>query len=180
MDQGLMTQLAPYAYGFVAGSLATLAYSNRQSLALHTMDYAVNKYVDLKWALWGAPELDKEMDGVIERPRVLRTEPHMEYTYNGSTYILHPHKSVHNDHELPAVDELSIDAIADVVIHGIFSPETEDLITTYIKQLSGPHGDFHEMSPSIAMLHPFISKDLLEGIEKIIVNTEDLKEYVLI
>lgn len=151
----------------------TLAYKYAPHLALHAVKTGIATYVDLKHWLYPTKHTDSPSQSQSQQSLnidlVNRNNRFTIYRVNDRTYITFDQVPVH--------DKLHLDEVEDIII----VPDTVDApaeLHIVIHQLSGHYGDFHNCVPfldDVRHVYPQLDTD----IEKIIINTRNMEEYVI-
>ena len=193
---------AEFASGIAGGVLLTSTFNylwgHKEQLACGIID----SYVELRWfvrSMWAEEAEDAGIAGTGGVGAVAGAEatggvgaeavvsecdvngnPITKYTVNGEAYIFHGTAS-----DLPVFKEHEQDVIDDIIIKWRHGGDDEDMCSTAldirdtIAKYAGPACDFH--GNMVPLSHIVSTLDIEEGlITKIIINTESLKEYILV
>lgn len=151
-------------------------------------DWTINKFVDFKWKYIGKSETEQCSNESRLCP-MIKVGNMLIYEYRNIQYIsldLKP-QYVHDLDQAYDPDE-RIDSIIlyraqeDGSMVKLVSEQTSDwkLLNSTLTSLAGPMFDFHGKLPNIDQIKTIIPNlDLLENVTKIIINTENLREFVL-
>lgn len=167
-----------------------MAYTYGPDMLIWGTKMAIGTYIDAKYWLWPQSK-DETMDIRMELP-ITHDEQLQTQTSTGA--IEHSIYWVTKDStkyryvvfgDAPSVvyaDELfdQIDAVIPVYKESHQLPgEQEDRLYNVLSELAGVYGDFHGKIPTIDDIKIVYDIPILDRLEKIIVNTENLEEYVI-
>ena len=174
-----------------ATSLFTVAiykYYKNGRIAKHVQnltEQAINKYVELKWCLLDEKtkiaEAGGTADGTEEEnfPVIDNQKHYIIYADRDAYYITfktEPPRSYICD---------APDIISDIIVVKNPTDSTDptdptSLLRKYITMCMGPSGNFDDGIPSIDQLKTIPELiQILKDVEKIIVNTDDMQEYII-
>ena len=169
-----MDELVPSAL-FIGGTIAAyMMRSHIKRYAVSLSSLLIDQYVELKWRL--SPPLPKPKEEVErhlpEEPIVLHQgDKHTRYFYYGREYITFG--------AVPAGGKLASVYDPDERITSI-SGTTNDEIVGLLHALAGPLCDFHgDHEPDVILQQLQHLGVNLHELPRIIINTENYKEYVI-
>lgn len=192
MNVNLLYLVSSYTIGIGAGGV--LMYCLRRPLingTINVCNWSVNKFVDLKWAYFTESEIGTSIKqhGEFRTPRcpiVKNNINHIFYTYRDKCYVS-PDIIAPLQYEIDQVYDED-EQIMDMKLYyeGKILPKSTQQIKDWnhikvtIDSFFGPIYDFHGTVPTIKDIKSYCDVPLLNTVDKIVVVTEFLNEFVIV
>lgn len=181
------SDLAFYIISGAAVGVGGLLYTCKRSViskVVSLSSWAVNTYIDLKWAYMGEPQIAQHVkrEDNDECCRLDHaTANHIVYEYQQKLYIS-PSSVPPIRRELDEVYDPD-EHIQDIKLyagnHRVYNTDDVDKVTEIINSFIGPLYDFHGVIPTINDLQEFCDVQLLQSVDQIAITTEYMREFVL-